>query len=346
MTKLGALISPIYPPKKLIDIARHLENLSFNSFWYPDEKFFRDSYIGLTLVCTHTKSMRCGICVTDPYSRHPIMTASSIASLAEVAPGRVWLGMGAGGRGFNAMGISREKPAIAIREAITIIRKLLAGEFVEYKGKVITLNQRSLDFSPPPDIKVLIATGYGKLIMRLAGEIADAVMLANVASEAGIIAGIEQIKIGAQKAGRRLNEFELISRIDVSVNEDEKLAKAAIAPKILSTLRASYPKSTYLDQIDSIELSAELINVLEKRDYKSRSFYARPENCVHLIPDSLYDRFVIAGTPKDVEDRLRKLISLNCFSEITVHPITSGDQNIFETIGMITDLFNSVKRLN
>ncbi len=346
MVKLGALISPKHSPKKLIDIAEHLEKLSINSFWYPDEKFFRDSYIGLTLVCTHTKSIRCGICVTDPYSRHPIMTAASIASLAEIAPGRVWLGIGAGGRGFSAMGIDREKPVVAIREAVAIIRKLLAGECVEYNGEVITLIQRSLDFSPPPEIKILIATGYGKLIKRLAGEIADAVMLANVTSEAGIMAGVKQIKIGAQKAGRRLKDFELISRIDVSVNENEKLAKAAIAPKILSTLRASYPKLTYLDHMDNVELSTELINVLEQRDYISRSYYANPKHSAHLISDPLYDHFAIAGTPDYVKNRLQELVSLELFTEIAINPIASGDQNILETIAMVKCIFDTIARSN
>jgi 5,10-methylenetetrahydromethanopterin reductase len=137
--KLGAIIEPLYHPQMLQKVAGHLEELSFNSFWYPDEKFFRDCYIGLALVCSVTRSIRCGVCVTDPYTRHPIMTAVSIATLAEIAPGRVWLGMGAGGRGFNAIGIQREKPVVALREAIndsTVKTSSLKTKYTIIKRKV------------------------------------------------------------------------------------------------------------------------------------------------------------------------------------------------------------------
>ena len=148
----GVLIEPLYPASELVHIAHKAEELGFASFWYPDEKFYRDPYVGLTLVAQHTHRMQIGVCVTEPYSRHPILTAMAIGSLAEVAPGRAWLGMGAGGRGFNAMGLSRDRPAVAIREAVELIRKLLAGESVDYHGKVIHLNERKLDFLPPQGI--------------------------------------------------------------------------------------------------------------------------------------------------------------------------------------------------
>jgi len=344
--KLGAIISPRYPPQMLQKVARHLEGLSFNSFWYPDEKFFRDCYIGLTLVCSVTSSIRCGVCVTDPYTRHPIMTAVSIATLAEIAPSRVWLGIGAGGRGFNAMRIRREKPVVALREAINIIRKLLAGEFVDYKGDIISINKRSLDFNAPSDIKILIATGYGNLIKRLGGEIADAVMLANVTSEVAILDGLSQIELGAQKSGRKLKDFELISRVDVSVNNEPELAKAAVAPKILSALRASYPNLNYLDPLQNIELPEELVDVLKQKDYRSRTYYADPKHCAHLIPDALYDHFAIAGTPQRIEGRLRKMISMHLFDEITVNPIPSGNQDIFEVTTIIRKIFDNITTNN
>lgn len=118
MVSLGVLIDPILPPNELVDLARRVESWGVSSFWYPDEKFFRECYIGLALVASHTRRMRLGPCVTDPFSRHPIQTAAAIGTLAEVAPGRVWLGVGAGGRGLKEMGLQPQKPAVAIREMI------------------------------------------------------------------------------------------------------------------------------------------------------------------------------------------------------------------------------------
>ena len=130
--EFGVLIDPVHTPNELIEIAENVENWKFSSFWYPDEKFFRDCYVGLTLVANHTHQINIGTCVTEPYARHPILTSAGIGSLAEVAPRRTWLGLGAGGRGFRAMGIVRQQPAVAIREAVVMIRRFLAGELVNY----------------------------------------------------------------------------------------------------------------------------------------------------------------------------------------------------------------------
>lgn len=342
MIKIGVIIPSKIHPNIAIDLAQQLEREGINSIWYPDEKFFRDCYINLALIAHETKTIRLGVCVTDPFTRHPLMTATSIASLAEVAPNRIWLGMGAGGRGFNAMNVKMDKPATAIRESFFIVRKLLKGEMVDFHGEVLSINNRSLDFQPPENIKFLIATGHGKHIKQLAGEIADAVMLANVTSEAGIRNGIHEIDIGAARGNRKRSDYELISRIDIAVNEDVDLAKYSMAPKILSALRASYPKLNYLDCFSEIQLSPELLKVLEKKDYQSRTYYSNPKNSAKLIPPQLYEHLSVVGNSEEVRQKLSNLISLNLFDEITFSPVISGEQTITETIKIITGLFKEL----
>lgn len=334
----GLLLPPIYNPAELVKIARCVEEMGFSSFWYPDEKFFRDCYVGLSLVAEHTDQINLGPCVTEPYSRHPIMTAVSIASLSEIAPGRTWLGLGAGGRGFQAMGIQRQRPARAIREAVQIIRDLLAGERVDYQGQVIQINDRPLDFSPPEQIPILIATGFGHKIQTLAGEIADAVMLANYASKEAIAAGISRIRAGAKKANRTLENIRLISRVDVAVNLDGNLAREAVAPKILSAIRASYPSLTYFDDLPDFELSSKFLSVIRQKDYKARTFYADPENSAPLIPPELYHHFSVAGTPDEVARQLEGIRSLGVFDEITLLPVPSSKQTIHDCLLLVQDL--------
>jgi len=129
----GVLIEPLYPASELVRIARTAEELSFASFWYPDEEVYRDPYVGLTLVAQHTRRMQIGVCVTEPYLTHPILTAMAYWQPGRERPGRTWLGMGAGGRGFNAMGITRDRPAIAIREAVEVDPQVVGRESVDYQ---------------------------------------------------------------------------------------------------------------------------------------------------------------------------------------------------------------------
>ena len=67
---------------------------------------------------SHTERVQLGTCVTDPFARHPALTAMAIATLDEISNGRALLGFGAGISGFPELGIVRKKPAVAMREAI------------------------------------------------------------------------------------------------------------------------------------------------------------------------------------------------------------------------------------
>lgn len=337
MVSLGVLIDPILPPNELVDLARRVESWGVSSFWYPDEKFFRECYIGLALVASHTRRMRLGPCVTDPFSRHPIQTAAAIGTLAEVAPGRVWLGVGAGGRGLKEMGLQPQKPAVAIREMIEIIRGLLSGKSVDYQGQIHSLLNRPLDYRPPSDVRMMIGTGYGRHIQQLAGEIADAAMLANYTSPESIQKGVEWIAKGAEKAGRKLEDLYMISRVDVAVHPDRATARAAVAPMILSNIRASYPNLTYLEDLPDFDMSTGLLRILNKKDYQSKAYYAVPARCAPLIPSMLTDHLSITGTPDEVAARLNAIADLGFLREVTVHLMAAGEQTVNDSLNYFHD---------
>jgi 5,10-methylenetetrahydromethanopterin reductase len=333
----GILVDPLYKPADLVEIARQIEQVGFSSFWYPDEKYFRDCYIGLALVAANTHQIRLGPCVTDPYSRHPIQTAAAIGSLAEIAPDRVWLGIGAGGRGLSEIGIQMDHPATAIKEAIEIVRRLLLGESVKYDGRVIRLQERTLDFKPPQNVKIMVGTGHGRFIQQMAGEIADAVMLANYATPSTIQKALQYVEKGAARVNRSLESIYLISRVDVSLHSDVQKARQAVAPKILSALRASYPDLNYLQDLPEFELSSNLLSVLNKKDYHSRSYYADPKRSAKLIPLTLTENLSIAGDPDEVANKLQAIINMGIFNEITIRPVMSENQTIYEFISLFCD---------
>lgn len=333
----GILIDPIYKPSELVEIAERVENVQFSSLWYPDEKFFRDCYVGLTLIAHNTHRINIGTCVTEPYARHPILTAAAIGTVAEVAPRRTWLGLGAGGRGFQAIGIERKLPAVAIRETVDVIRRLCTGEKVDFQGKVIQLNERRLDFMPPPEIPIMIATGFGRAVQRLAGEIGDAAMLANYATPETIKTGLKRITEGAVRGGRSIDDFRLISRIDLAIHQNSEIARRAVAPNVLSNFRSNFPSLDYLEDLPEFELSSKFLDALRHQDYQSRTYYRDPENSYDLIPVSLLDNLAVAGSPDVVRKKIEAIVEMDVFDEITMHPIPCFDQNIMDSLSLITD---------
>ncbi len=93
-----------------------------------DEGTDRDLYVALTAVLLATERMTVAPAITNPFSRHPVATAAAIATLAELAPGRVWHGLGVGGsRVLAPLGLAPERPFTALRDAFEVNRTLLTG---------------------------------------------------------------------------------------------------------------------------------------------------------------------------------------------------------------------------
>src|SRR5512147_2589575 len=135
--KFGVEFVPNFPYWKLTAYAIVAENRGFNNLWVTDHYGNRNVYVSLAAAAMYTNKITFGTGVTNPWMVNPVITAQSIATLNELAPGRVVLGMGAGDKTtLEAVGVKMDKPMAAVKEAIEIFRKLIAGENVKYEGEI------------------------------------------------------------------------------------------------------------------------------------------------------------------------------------------------------------------
>ena len=115
------------PARFAADIAR-LESLGWDCAWLPDSQLRRrDTYVLLAAAAQATESIHLGTLLVNPITRHPSVTASSIATIDELAPGRVSLGFGAGDTAVRLSGLRPARVA-EMEDAIVLMRGLLAGE--------------------------------------------------------------------------------------------------------------------------------------------------------------------------------------------------------------------------
>src|ERR1700757_5082721 len=138
--RLGLLMLGDAPMPTLVERARLAETTGYDTVWLADERFYREIYSCLTHFAGHTSKVLLGPCVTDPFSRHPALTAMAIATLDEISGGRAILGIGAGVSGFRELGVNAERSAVAIREAVELIRQLLAGQNVTVSGQQVSFH--------------------------------------------------------------------------------------------------------------------------------------------------------------------------------------------------------------
>jgi len=291
--------SRLYPVVRVADLAARCERLGFDSYWVADQRWMRDVWVSLAASAQRTSRIRLGTRVTDPYVRHPALTAVAIASLDELSGGRAILGLGAGGSGFQQMGIERRKPATALREAIELIRRLLAGGEVEYAGELVSFRRGAVEFATRPDIPIVVVA-RGPRILELGGRVADGVMVASMASPAAVHWGVGHVEAGAKQAGRALPAIELSSMVYTSISEDGAAARHIVRRGIAAALLGSFPSFDFLTA-SGLTVPPELWRLLESR----QPDYLR---LMAAIPDSFVDHLGLAGTPAQCAAQIERIV--------------------------------------
>jgi 5,10-methylenetetrahydromethanopterin reductase len=134
MVKFGIEFVPREAYWKTVYYAIQSEKRGFDNLWITDHYNNRNVYVTLATTALYTKKIVFGPGVTNPYMVNPVMTAQSLASLDEMAPGRVVLGMGAGDvTTLATTGVEAKKQLSAVVDAIAIFKKMLTGKSVKYK---------------------------------------------------------------------------------------------------------------------------------------------------------------------------------------------------------------------
>jgi 5,10-methylenetetrahydromethanopterin reductase len=320
------LLVPRFEPAELIRLAQLTEAEGYDAFWLADERFFREVHTHLTLAAMHTERIMIGNMVTDPYIRHPAVSAMAIASVDEIAGGRAAFGLGAGVSGFREMGITRRKPATAMRETVQVVRRLLAGETIELAGEVIQLAGAHLNFTPiRPQMPVYIAS-YGPLGLIVAGEVADGAVIQGAVADGMVRWIVDNVAKGARRAGRDPGDVEIVSRVNVCIAEDTRAAKDAMRPGLVATLVSQYPEFRIFE-IAGVDIPKALVDaVAEFRQVHGYTHdAAATARLAALVPDEIVDAFTLAGTPAEIAARLARILELGA-DHVMIYPIAlDGD---------------------
>jgi 5,10-methylenetetrahydromethanopterin reductase len=260
--------------------------------------------------------------VTDPYARHPALTAAAVASLDELSGGRAILGIGAGGSGFAQMSIERRQPLRALREMVELIRLLLAGGEVEYEGRVISFKRGGLEFAARADIPVVVVS-RGPKLMQLGGEIADGTIIAGMAGPAAVQWGLDHVRAGMAKAGRTDDSVEIGAMVYTSISDDADRARWIVRRGIAAALFGSFPNLDFL-AASGLEVPPELRSILETRVHDYPTVMA-------AIPDSYVDQLGLAGTPAQCAAQIEKLVALG-LRHVNLAPLPVDEENVESTI--------------
>jgi 5,10-methylenetetrahydromethanopterin reductase len=276
---------------------------AIDALWVADERFRRDVWVQMGALGAATDRLRLATCVTDPFIRHPALTGAAIATVDDVAPGRAILGLGAGASGFAAMGIKRDRPAVALREMIGFLRQFWAAdEAFTYDGATVQLRDARLGFRPGDGRSIPIhLAGRGPLILELAGELADGVLVATFLDGPLLQASLDRVAAGEARRPADLPPLRRISWCYVAIDDDREAARNAVRRGIAVAIWGSRP---IIEEL-GVPLPGALRRLMDERAYS-----IEPETiglAAALIPDDLIDQCSIAGPPAEVAHRLHGL---------------------------------------
>jgi 5,10-methylenetetrahydromethanopterin reductase len=224
-------------PHQCVGQAVAAERAGLSSVWFPENPYGRGAWPAATACAVATRRVRIGLGVFNPYTRHPTLMAMEMAAFDELCEGRAVLGIGAGIPSRVAKIAAADRPIAAVRDAVTIVRRLLRGETVTYTGKAFSADGVRLDVTPRRAELPILTAAMGEQALRLCGAIADGVIISNLVPPAFTRRAVGLVRESAARAGRSA-PAEVIQYVPCAVRADgddaRRIAGDAVAAMLLA----------------------------------------------------------------------------------------------------------------
>ena len=274
------------------------DEAGLESVWIP-EAWGRDAFLALATIAHATQRIKLATGIINAYSRSPAAIAMAAATLEELSNGRAILGIGSSGAAVVERwhGLHFQRPLTRLRESITIVRQILSGGQVNFQGKVFQVSNFRLAVQAPVRTIPIYLAALGPKMLRLAGEIADGVLL-YLQPSSKIREAIAEIQSGAEQAKRPAGSVDVAAFLPTFVSEEPEQAKQIVARVI-----AYYVGGMgvyYHRKVSEIGFKAEADKI--------QAAWLRGDRvaATREVTQALVDSVAIAGTPVECRSRLEE----------------------------------------
>jgi 5,10-methylenetetrahydromethanopterin reductase len=300
------LLDDLGGARELVALAQHAERLGFDTLWFPHDKFRLNSWV-LNAAVAQTTSRIELFARTNVYTTDPSEIASFIATLDEIAQGRASLTLGL--HNFDTItwvGMNGDDVLERVREATDIVRRLLRGEVVPYRGQIYRWTEKAYLRVKPyrADVPILICP-VGEEFLELSGEIGDGTLPMVTPPESAELI-MASVKRGLQRSHDPNRPFDACAFVWMAISEDRDEARNMLADVVAYF-------GTYLDPR---ALGVLGLTVNDLRPAYSRIMARDHEGArAALTPEML--RTGIYGTPEECARQLEVVIRAG-FNHISI----------------------------
>ncbi len=293
---VGVMLPRDLPARDAIAFARRADALGFDELWVVEDLGFRGGVAQAAAVLGVTDRITVGIGILPVGARNVAYCAMELATLAQLFPGRVVVGVGHGMPAWlRSVGVWPESPLGLLHEYLLALRGLLRGETVMGEGRYVRLAGVGLDPIAVPDVvPPLLAGVRGPRSLALAGSVADGVVLAEPAAPAYIRAAL-----AAGVAGR------IVAYNAAAVADDERAALDAVRPA--------------LEWVGDPEWAAHITPLpFGRRLAELRARCSDRADFTRRIPAEWVPELAICGTARGVRARLGELFDAGASSAVLI----------------------------
>jgi 5,10-methylenetetrahydromethanopterin reductase len=268
----------------------------------------------LAACAQQTSRIRLGPGITVPHTRHVTVTASAIATLHELAEGRLVLGIGTGGSAAETMGLAVAKMArVATLEGMaTALRRLLAGDSIRLENGT---DARLAWLERPAAIPLYLA-GSGPRMLDTAGRLGDGAIMYSGVAPWMVEAALARVAAGARAGGRSPDELDVAIWAPTSIAPDRALARDHVRGRVASALRHAFPVTWSPEDQAVIDQVRAAYNSYEHASAASKHRL--------LVTDRFVDLMALAGRPDEVREQVRGIMSLAGIGRIILLPQVPG----------------------
>lgn len=272
--------------------AARLEAEGAGRIWLIDSQLaMKDVYAGLAVAALKTSRIWLGPGVTNPLTRHPTVTAASIAAIAELSNGRAVLGVGAGDSAVYGIG-ARPVRIARMEEVLTFWRSVLRGGEGSLDGRTHRLPHLAAA------VPIYLAVSQPRMC-DLAGRLADGAIVMGPSSPGFVSQQVGWIEAGIRAAGRSRGDVDICLMTTMSSEVDDVRSWASTQARLLADF-AALPAGLegFRDEID-----------MAKRDYDFSQHLSVRAGHRGAVSDDLARALAVAGSPTECAQRLDSLLA-------------------------------------
>jgi 5,10-methylenetetrahydromethanopterin reductase len=291
---------PDYPLGESIEMIKTADELGYYGAYSVDETWHKDLWVLFAAAADKTERIRFGPNVTHVFLREPTLICQQMATLDELTGGRTEIVVSTGNFGLlSQYGIdwARQKPLSRLKEAIHVMRTFLDEGAITFEGDFFKYNGLYTFARPVQDhIPIKMGGMKGPRSFQAAGELAEGLHHALSYSREAYDYVTENIRIGADKAGRDWKSLDIGAWVVTVVSDDSAAAKRA-ARILVAFYISSMPEEQLARHDIALSDVQPVVDALGKGDVAGAIDAFSPE---------LAERLSVAGTPEECVEKIKR----------------------------------------